>query len=137
MMVTSGIHAALAGTKPWVRLCSVLLFVTAALVILVGLIGGALAGSTFGEGPEMAAVGVFYAFMGLLYFFPALYLYRYASRIGDYLAGGEEAQLEHALDAQRSFWKFVGIVTLAGLVLIALTIVAAVAIPTMMGLPGR
>ena len=89
---------------------------------------GTLGTTTFGSGTTAAALGVFYVLMGLLYFFPALHLYRYASRIGDYLGGGQDVQLELALDAQRSFWKFVGIVTLAGLVLMALTIVAAIAI---------
>ncbi len=136
MAAAPGIQSVLAGTKPWVRLCSVLLFISAALMILVGGLGGVLGTVALGGGAETAALMLVYALTGLLYLIPALYLYRYAARIGEYLTGGQDVQLELALDAQRSFWKFVGVLSLILIVIAVLGIIAAIAIPTMLRLSG-
>jgi hypothetical protein len=53
----------------------------------------------------------FYVLVALLYFFPAMYLYRYASGIARLREAGRVDDLDAALDAQRAFWKFVGILT--------------------------
>jgi hypothetical protein len=63
---------------------------------------------------------------GLLYFFPALFLGRYASRIGNLAASSRTEDLENALDAQKSFWKFMGILTSIVLVLYLLLIIVAI-----------
>lgn len=72
--------------------------------------------------------------MGLFYLVPSLYLFRFATRIGEYLQSGQEAQLELALDSQRSFWRFVGILSLIAIVVTALGIFAAIAIPALLHL---
>lgn len=131
-MAAPGIQSALAGTKPWVRLCSVLLFASAALMIVIGILGAVVGTLALGGGAQTAALAIVYPLMGLVYLIPALYLFRYATRIGEYLTGGQEIQLELALDAQRSFWKFVGILGVIAIVLFVLGIVAAIAIPTML-----
>ena len=136
MAAAPGIQAALAGTKPWVRLCSILLFISAALMIVVGGLAGVMGAVALGGGAETAALAIVYPVTGLLYLIPALYLFRYANRIGEYLSGGQEVQLELAIDAQRSFWKFVGILSVIAIVIFVLGIVAAIAIPTMLRMSG-
>lgn len=42
---------------------------------------------------------------------PATYLARYASRIASLRGTGRVDDLERALEAQKSFWKFVGLAT--------------------------
>ena len=135
MMANPGIQSALAGTKPWVRLVSILGFISAGFMILGGLAAGAL-GVRMGR-PEAAALIFVYPLMGLLYLVPSLYLFRFATRIGEYLQGGQEAQLELALDSQRSFWRFVGILSLVSIVLMALVIAAAIAIPALLQLRSQ
>ncbi len=137
MVAVPGVQSALAGTKPWVRLCSILLFVSAALMIVVGGLAGIMGSMALGGGAETMALAIVYPLMGLLYLIPGLYLFRYAKRIGDYLTGGQEVQLELALDAQRSFWKFVGILSVIAIVVFLLGIVAAIAIPTMLRMSGQ
>jgi SNF family Na+-dependent transporter len=74
---------------------------------------------------------IVYPVLGVLYIFPCLFLSRYASTITQFESSHQRADLENALDAQRSFWKFVGIMALVGLVLalvaIPLAIIAGVA----------
>ena len=135
MIATPGIQSALAGTKPWVRLVSIIGFISAGFMILGGVAGGVV-GALMGR-PEAAVLIFFYPLMGLLYLVPSLYLFRFATRIGEYVQGGQEAQLELALESQRSFWKFVGILSLVGIVLGVLGIAAAITIPLLLQLRGQ
>jgi hypothetical protein len=129
MAAPAGVQHALSGTKPWVRLISILGFISAGFMIVLGGLG-ALFGSALGEMPPgMSAVFLIYPVMGVVYLVPSLYLFRYASRIGDYLRGGEEGQLQLALETQRSFWRFVGILCVVAIVLSVAMMVVALAIP--------
>lgn len=126
--VSQGAVEALRGTRPWVRLFSILGFISAALMVMLGaavvLGGGAtIFGEAAAPGGALIAMGFAYLLIGLLYFLPCLYLFRYASRITRITAGGGEAALVDALDQQRRFWRLVGIYTL---VMLGLYVVAAV-----------
>ena len=116
-------------TRPWVRLVGIVLFLTAGLLVLAGL-AVAVAGAGLGQAASMS-LGLVYAIMSVLYIVPGVYLVRYAARIREFAGQGQRAvQLESALDAQRAFWKFIGIMTVIGLVVTVLGIVAAIAIPS-------
>jgi hypothetical protein len=128
MTTANGIPAILAGTRPWVRLVSILGFVVSGFTILVGIV---IAGLTLvrlapSEGLVLAVV---YPISGLLYLVPSVYLYRYASQIEDFVRNGEDWQLELALDSQRAFWKFVGILALVSIGFFVLGVAAAIIIP--------
>jgi hypothetical protein len=120
----------LARTKPWVRFFSVLGFIGSALMVLLGIALvvmsalGPLAPGLEGIGKGLA-LSLVYLVMAAIYIAPAVYLHRYAAAIGDLLGRGGEAAMERALAAQRTFWRFTGIVAVAimvvyGLVLIGL-----------------
>ena len=116
-------------TRPWVRLVGIVLFVTSGFLILGGL-AVAIAGAGLGQGASLL-LGLVYGCMSALYIVPGVYLVRYAKRIREFVTQGQRAtQLESALDTQRAFWKFVGVLTVIGLVLTVLGIVAAIAIPS-------
>ena len=129
--ISQGVLAQLAGTKGWVRFMSVLMFVGAGFMLLVGLImlvaGGAIAaGAKAGALPAgvMTGFAIIYALLSLIYIYPALKLWKYASYIGVLLISGSMMDLESALNQQRSFWKFLGIMVIA---LFALYFVAFIA----------
>lgn len=130
--VTPATLQALAGTKPWVRLCSILGFIGAGVLLLVGLaviVTGVFGGmsprqTTAITGFPMIAAGIFYLLMALLQLFPALKLWQYGSAIVRLISSGSNADLEAALDQQRGFWKFVGIMMV---ILIGLFVLAFVA----------
>ena len=102
-------------TRPWVRFMGILGFVAVALMFAIGavmLVIG-IVGVSAGNVPagQFIAMGVMYPIMSLLYIFPSLFLLRYASRISTFLDDGATESLDLALEAQKSFWKFVGIMT--------------------------
>jgi hypothetical protein len=70
-----------------------------------------------------AGIGIIYLVFAVIYIFPALKLWKYANGIAALLATGSIANLEDALNQQRSFWKFIGVLMLAILVLYALAFV--------------
>ena len=109
----------LRATKPWVRLISVLIFIASAFLIGIAvlLMTGAFAFGGMRAGAGATVVGVVYLAISCLYLAPAIYLNRYASRIGDLMRMNRADILEAALEAQKSFWKFVGILALIGIIL--------------------
>lgn len=128
--VTPAALQALSGTKPWVRLCSIMGFIGAGFMILAGLLmmtTGAMAGMSSQETAGLAGLpvvmGIVYIGMSLLYLFPALKLWKYGSAIVRLMSSNSTADLEAALDQQRGFWKFVGIMMI---IMIAITLLAMV-----------
>jgi hypothetical protein len=84
--------------------------------------GDRVAGMT---GGVAAALSVVYGLLGLLYIYPALKLWRYASGINVLARVQDSTSLHAALDEQRAFWKFIGIMILVILSLYLLIIVVA------------
>ncbi|HET7673897.1 MAG TPA: DUF5362 family protein [Gammaproteobacteria bacterium] len=123
--VSDNMLDALRATKPWVRLIAVVGFIWAGLVMLGGiaiLIDPSGARQTFAG----TAVGIIDLVLALIYFFPCLFLFGYASAIGDTLNGGGGGALEKALERQRLFWHYAGILALIGLVLGIIAFVATI-----------
>lgn len=110
-------------TRPWARVVAILLIIGAALCILMGCFGG-LALFVAAQDRWVGWLMLLYLPLALLYLIPATYLNRYASRITATLMGRRELDLEEALAAQKSFWKFVGITIIAvvGLSILALLV---------------
>jgi hypothetical protein len=131
VLFTARAMQSLVDTRPWVRLVSILMFIGVALTVLgaaLTLLGAAAAGSRAGAGagaalllPALMNLGI-----GVLYFFPAMYLSRYAGRIAELTAMRREDKLEQAIDAQRSFWKFVGIMIIISILLVLVVVVLMV-----------
>jgi hypothetical protein len=132
--VTDSMIQSMRQTRPWVMLFAVLIFISLGFMVLgaIGMmVGGAFMPQTEG-GPPLMVMAVIYLVMALLYFFPALFLVRYAGAIGRLTSSRAAGDLEAALAHQKSFWKFVGIVTLVAIVIAILGVVAAIAIPLML-----
>jgi hypothetical protein len=118
--VTPQVIELLSATRPWVLLVSILMFIgtgfivlAAVILLFVGLAGAASSsrgGAAMGLGGAFVSVILFA--VALLSFFPAMYLAKYASRIASLRAGGRVVDLEGALAAQKSYWKFIGILAL-------------------------
>lgn len=134
--VTQGVILQLQKTRPWVRFIAVLMFIISALMLLAGVLmgafgatggfkpaGGGSAAFNAGFGVGMAAL---YAFIAVLYMYPALKLWKYADRIRDLVNSRQGIDLEKALNEQRAFWKFVGVMIIVLLVLYFFIFVAAI-----------
>jgi hypothetical protein len=137
----------LKGTRPWVKLLSVTMFIGVGVMILAGLV--MMVGMSFIPVPEGEGLpgpfgmvsgivlGGMYIATSLLYLFPAIYLSRYAKAIARLQGSRTVADLEQALGQQKSFWKFVGVMTVVGLILSVIGMVAAIAIPLILMLVGK
>jgi hypothetical protein len=124
-------------TRPWVRFISIMVFVGAAFMALAGLVmialtmAGAMAAS--GANAPFGAVGVvaagfFYLMLACLYIAPGVFLHRYAVAIRQLKAACTSSALEDALKHQKSFWRFMGILTVVGLVICVLVLVIAIVV---------
>jgi hypothetical protein len=131
-VVSPSAIASLQGTRPWVRFLSMVGFATSGLMFAAGLIGGAI-GLLTGN-IQAAVLLVVYPLVALIYLPPSIYLFKYAGRIGDFGTSGDAAQLELALDAQRAFWKFAGVLTLVSLVLTVVLLIGAVLLGVVAGI---
>jgi hypothetical protein len=131
--ITPQMIESLRQTKPWVRMFSILGFIGTALMVGLALfiVVGAGIGGAFARQVGFGAVGgvlfgMLYLLLGLLYIFPSLFLFRYASGIASMLKDDTVRGMENALAAQKSFWRFVGILTTIVLCIYALVLVALV-----------
>jgi len=129
-LVSSTARMALKQTRPWVLLLSILGFVFSGLMLLGGL--AMLLVSIFGGEWIMVAGAALYVVLGSTYFFGAWIMFRYGQRIGSFLATGGLGDFEQALLAQKSIWKFFGIITLAVIAIYFLAVVVFMGIGVMM-----
>ena len=121
----AGVLEELRMTRPWVRLMGVLGLLGATLMFLgsiVTIVGG-LAGG--GQGVALLGVGFAYLLVGCLYAYPFWKLVKYGSAISQAEQTASVADIEVALSHQRSFWRFVGILTV---IVIAFYLLGAVAL---------
>lgn len=135
-LVTPGVINKLQRTKPWIRFIGVLLWIMI-VFMMIGAVGMTfattmMAGEFDKTMPGMG--GVFagamiggYLLFGFLYIYPAVKIWSYGTWIGKLVKSGSHDDLEKALDQQRAFWKFIGIITLILIVAYIAVIVIAIA----------
>lgn len=133
--ITEPMLLSLRRTKPWVRVMSVIGFISVGFMAITGAFNissmfRAESGLPF---MPMIFMGVLNILMALLYLLPSLYLFKFASSLGCLLDGGGADDLEEALSHQKAFWKFVGILTLVLLGIALSGITAAFVIPMISG----
>lgn len=138
--------AQLAGTKPWVRFMSVIFWLAGLFLVLLSGFYALLAASgalnnDFKSNPAIAGNPVFAnnpaflagiligtsVYLGVFAFltiYPALKLWKYANCIGKLMASRSIADLDAALTEQRRYWKFHGIMTLIGICMVLIGIIA-------------
>ena len=107
--ITAATRRALAETRPWVLFISILMFIGVGFMLLGAVF--VLIGSLIGGMGFLGVISLVYVLFAAVYVVPAYYLFKYGQRIGDFLRQNGDRQLEAAIVAQKSFWKFVGILT--------------------------
>jgi hypothetical protein len=107
-------------TRPWVKLVSVAGLVGAVLLVIAGVI------ALFTEVKNSTLVGLLYILVGAVYVVPSLHLSRYAAGIQELLRTRETASLGRALDHQRKFWHFIGVLMLLVLAVQAIGILVVI-----------
>jgi len=117
-------------TRPWVMLLSIVGFIGAAIIFLAGLVQAAasLGEPTSSRMGATAGAGIFTALLALLYFVPSFYLWRFAGSIRALTVSRRLGDLEAALAAQKSFWRFCGIAAALLLVLYGIILAGALVV---------
>ena len=124
ILVTPVMIEYLQATKPWVRFMSVISFIMAGFMVVFGVIIMLMPNA--GMGGFSVLLGFIYVLLAGLYVGPAYFLHQFASSIGNLMDGGGDVALEAVLASQKSFWRFVGIMTLVLISLYALFFVIAI-----------
>ena len=130
----AGVMQVLRRTQPWVFFLSLVGFFNVAfmgLLAVVSYVG--IETQRVGREVPLAALLV-YPLLMVLWLIPSFYLYKYAKRIRTFVAQGHQAQLEAAMEAQRRFWSFTGVVAAVVVALTVLVVVAAMVIGVMAAL---
>jgi hypothetical protein len=121
-------------TAKWAYLLSIVGFVFLGLILILALfmfsVGSAL-GSAMGGMNGMGAlgamggafVGIVYILMALLYFFPILYLFKFASKTKKAIAENNTELLTNGIENLKSHYKFIGILMAIVLSFYALAII--------------
>lgn len=122
--------AQLAGTKPWVRFMSVLMWIVICLIILaviaVGIAMTMGASKVIGT-QELIIIGA-YGVMIFFYIYPAVKMWKFANRVKSLMETRSLVDLDAALTEQRRLWKFVGILTIIMICIYLVAIIGFVAL---------
>ena len=134
LKVTDQMIDYLRSTKMWTKFLSVMGFIGAAFIVLIGIL--IMLASNFlpkEAGAKIPPfVGIIYMLLSISYIIPSIYLFKYSSALNRYLNNKMESEMESALSYQKSFWKFIGVACMIGMIFAFVGIVAAIAIPLML-----
>jgi hypothetical protein len=135
--LTSTAEKFLVQTGPWARFMSVMTFISAGFIVIMGMVisilGVGLRTIPLGQGRLGAmgfvpnvVLGLIYILLGILYIAPGVFLWQFASAIRFLKTSRSQQALEDALRNQKSFWRYVGILAIIGLAVGALIFVSAI-----------
>jgi hypothetical protein len=113
----------LKNTRPWVLFLAIMMIVGCGFLVIAGLfvlLSGALMGIAsraydFGDlnmGAVLGLIGVFYLFLPAIYVAPIIFLFKFASSVSQLVKAGGAQHMETALRYQKTFWKYMGILTI-------------------------
>lgn len=113
-------------TSKWGKFLAIVGYVGMALLVLVAL--GVMVGFSFlnsdTEGTfPMAALGLVYILLAVLYYFPINYLYRFSVQMKEGLATDNNQSVTTGFENLKSLFKFMGIFTIIVLSIYALLLV--------------
>jgi hypothetical protein len=74
------------------------------------------------------ATGFFYIILAILYVFPGVFLSRFASAIKLLQTNRSAQALEEAIRYQKSFWRYVGILSIVGIALMIVGIILVIVV---------
>ena len=115
----------------WATFLSIVGFIGLGFMLLAGIFVMA-AGSKISEAQAamgqaspfpMAAIGFVYLIASVLYFFPIMYLYKFASNTKDALASNNTEKLTAAFSNLKSHYKFLGILTIISIAFVILAFI--------------
>lgn len=127
LIINNEIRFFLSEISKWSKFLAIVGFIMAALIILIGiafmLFGSAFTAQLPTQFVFTGMIGAIYVAMGLLYYFPAKYLYDFSTYARQALAIQNQEALVYAFAKLKSFYKFWGILMIIVLCVYAVAIV--------------
>ncbi len=130
--------AHLKAASPWMKFMGIITYVSAALLVLMGIIIAFafpfineelnFSNTIFASFASSAAFGFIYIVSGIIYIFPAKYLYTFASKIKVFIETKNEQAMEIALRNNKSFWKFYGIYVIISIAIVPVISIISIVI---------
>lgn len=116
-------------TAKWARFLAIVGFVMMGLMVLGGLFFGSTLAALSGAGAGAAMGGgvlmIVYVIVALIYFFPLLYLFKFATKMQQALKTDDQGVLIESFENMKSCFKFMGIFTIVILAFYALMLIIA------------
>jgi hypothetical protein len=118
----------------WAKFLAIVGFIGCGLVVLFGLFAGTIFARLYNvpgmEGAAVSGLGagyaIFYILMALLYFFPCLYTYNFGRKMQVALRSNDQTQLIQSFKNLKSCYRFLGILTIIWLGLVAIGMLFAI-----------
>jgi hypothetical protein len=104
-------------TAKWAKFLAIVGFVLTGFIVLFAIFAGTLMGSLSAMSPEFrmfptAGLSFAYLFFAAIYFIPCLFLFQFAQKVKLALTEADSNLLADSLGRLKSFFLFVGIMTL-------------------------
>jgi hypothetical protein len=116
--------------SPWLRFIGILGYIGCGFMVLGGLLGGAgfaAMFSTLGLSSGLGGIiSVAYLALAALFFFPAHFTFMFGYKIRNFRFSNSTEDLELAFKNNKSFWKFIGILSIIYLALIPFAFIFAI-----------
>jgi hypothetical protein len=112
----------------WAKFLAICSFVGLGIMVLFGLGMIILQFQGLGNAIQAVVMGIFYILMAALYFFPALYLYRFATACGEAIKKLNDDIFEEGIENLKSLFRFTGILTIIILSLYAIGILSLIVV---------
>lgn len=138
MNVDQNGKAHLAEAARWAKFLAIIGFIICGLIVLAGLFVGSFMSvfsSRYGANPYndfpagpgfTAAMTVYYIVIALIYFFPNLFLFRFATKMKTALASNNQEILNSSFQNLKATFRYLGIVTLIMVIFMGLGILVTI-----------
>ncbi len=125
--------------KKWSKVLSICGFILSGLSVLFGFLMMVFLNKipqAQGEAPFPTFIFlVLYATVGVIYYFPSYYLFKFSSHLHNAIESGLESNIDDSLKHLRSFFTYIGILTLISLGFAVLFLIIGISVSLFMPLP--
>jgi len=125
--------AYLSESAKWAKFLAILGFIVCGLIVLASFFAGSVLSAAFSRygtegGSAISGVGgafvtILYILIALLYFFPCLYLFRFATKMQLAIRNNDQEQLNNSFKNLKSWFRYIGILTIILMSLYALALI--------------
>jgi hypothetical protein len=122
----------LSETAKWAKFLAIIGFIFCGLLLIVSLFAGSIMSAMMSS---MGSAGMFgggmltaiYLILTAVYFFPCLYLFRFASQMQTAIQSNEQLKIQSSFRNLKSCFKFMGILFIVIIAIYVLMIIAVIA----------